>query len=152
MSVEEFDVEPPEKGPMVFATEVMLAGASHLNVNHDYDGPKAALMALARKIDAWDAVVEAAVAWSEDKSGRRPRVPLHDGNSLGSYARLCDMLALTPTSRAKLEKLGENLNRGPAANTGKGTDADDDAGEAEGGKRQGALAKITALRAGVSAS
>lgn len=133
------------KGPQEIATEKMLAAADWLG-GDEYLGAKAALLGMARKLDGWDAVVQAAVEWAEEASGRRPRVPLHDSTTYGSYTRLLTELGLTAVSRAKLEAAGENLARNGVNNgkkDGGSGDGDDQPAAPEGG---GKLAKITALR------
>jgi hypothetical protein len=99
-----------EKGPTELATEAALDAASHLDEPF-YVGAKAALLALARKIDAWDTIALLAAEWAEDNKRPRPTVPAHDNVSAGSYFRALAELGLTPMSQAKLERLGENLNR-----------------------------------------
>lgn len=139
-------------GPMEAATLVSLENAPWLE-SLEYAGPKEALLMAARKIDGWQAVVEAAVEWAEEKPGRRPNVPLHDNVSIGSYARLLDALGLTAMSRAKLERMGENMGRGstkPVAEEGAEDDDDDDASAGEGKPER--LGKVTALRSRLSAT
>lgn len=58
-------------------------------------GPVAAVLALARKIDGWDAVVEAAMEGRED--GAKLPIPLHDNTSIPTYLRYCEALQLTPS-------------------------------------------------------
>lgn len=58
-------------------------------------GPVAAILALARKIDGWDAVVEAAMDDRED--GARLPIPLHDNTSIPTYLKFCESLHLTPS-------------------------------------------------------
>lgn len=58
-------------------------------------GPVAAVLALARKIDGWDDVVEAAMEQRED--GARLPVPLHDNTSIPTYLKYCEALHLTPS-------------------------------------------------------
>lgn len=58
-------------------------------------GPVAAVLALARKIDGWDAVVEAAMEGRED-GGKLP-IPLHDNTSIPTYLKYCEALQLTPS-------------------------------------------------------
>lgn len=57
---------------------------------------------LARKIDAWDTIVE----WAErdaDEDGGRPRVPQNDNVSPSAFAKACDALGLTPIGRKNVE-------------------------------------------------
>lgn len=58
-------------------------------------GPVAAVLALARKIDGWDAVVEAAMEGRED--GAKLPIPIHDNTSIPTYLRYCEALHLTPS-------------------------------------------------------
>lgn len=58
-------------------------------------GPIAATLALARKIDGWDAVVEAAMDDRED--GAKLPIPLHDNTSIPTYLKYCEALQLTPS-------------------------------------------------------
>jgi hypothetical protein len=86
-----------------------------------------ALLALARKIDAWDVIV----AWaSEDAEefGSRPTVPQNDNVSISAYLKGCEQLGLTPSGRAALTK---------AKPAEKGADS---------GVPESKLARISALR------
>lgn len=58
---------------------------------------------LARKIDAWDQIVEWAL---EDVEGTkvRPKVPANDNVSIPALLKYLDALHLTPASRVKLPK------------------------------------------------
>ena len=92
---------------LVEQTEVAIAAASHLT---DMDaGAVEALRALARKIQAWDVIVE----WALDdaaESGSRPSVPQNDNVSLSAYLKYCDQLGLSPAGRKSLDvkKAGES--------------------------------------------
>ena len=84
---------------LVDATEAAIAAATHLTSADD--GAVEALRALARKIDAWDTIVE----WAMDEAAdleQRPRVPQNDNVSLPTYLKFCESLGLTPAGRAKL--------------------------------------------------
>lgn len=61
----------------------------------------AAAAALARKIDAWDVVVQWALRDAEDTSSR-PKVPENDNTSLKNFQSYCESLGLTPASRSKI--------------------------------------------------
>lgn len=61
-------------------------------------GPIAATLALARKIDGWDAVVEAAMGGRED--GAKLPIPLHDNTSIPTYLKYCEALQITPSKMA----------------------------------------------------
>lgn len=109
---------------MVAATEKSLEAASKILTDMDA-GAVEALRALARKIDAWDQIVDWALEDAAETKGARPTVPQNDNVSISAYLKYCDQLGLTPTGR---KALGVK-----------------DGGE--GGKK----AKLTALRAGRSA-
>ncbi|KQQ65712.1 hypothetical protein ASF63_10145 [Microbacterium sp. Leaf320] len=109
---------------MVAATEKSLDAASKILTDMDA-GAVEALRALARKIDAWDQIVDWALEDAAETKGGRPTVPQNDNVSISAYLKYCDQLGLTPTGR---KALGVK-----------------DGGE--GGKK----AKLTALRSGRSA-
>lgn len=81
---------------LVEATGRAVASATHLT---DMDaGAVQAMLALARKIDAWDQIVE----WALDdarEGEKRPTVPQNDNVSLSAYLKYCDQLGLTPAGR-----------------------------------------------------
>lgn len=60
-----------------------------------------ALRALARKIDAWDEIVQMALDDAAE-SGSRPKVPANDNTSLPTFLKYCESLGLTPTGRKGL--------------------------------------------------
>lgn len=108
---------------MVAATEKAIEAAkSHLT---DADaGAIEALRALARKIDAWDQIVE----WALDDAiqyDSRPAVPQNDNVSISAYLKYCDQLGLSPAGRKSLD--------------------------VKGGSVSGKKAKLTALRGGKTA-
>ncbi|MGO3649360.1 terminase small subunit [Agrococcus casei] len=86
---------------MVEATEKAIeAGVNHLT---DLDaGAVEALRALARKIDAWDQIVEWAIEDAADGGGR-PAVPQNDNVSISAYLKYCDQLGLSPAGRKALD-------------------------------------------------
>lgn len=97
---------------LVEATEAAVAGAPHLTEQDK--GAVEAMLALARKIDAWDVIVEWALDDARD-SGGRPAVPQNDNVSISAYLKFCESLGLTPAGRAKLvekkpEAKGGKLN------------------------------------------
>lgn len=70
-----------------------LKNAKHLRAVH---APTVqAARALARKIDAWDVIVD----WALDDAGGdgRPAVPANDNVSLSSFLKYMDALGLTPS-------------------------------------------------------
>lgn len=82
-----------------------------------------AARALARKIDAWDVIVD----WALDdaaESESRPKVPQNDNVSLASFLKYCAELGLTPAARS-------------AASAGKSVEVKDDLAAFK-AKRQGA--------------
>lgn len=86
------------------ATEAAIAAATHLTPMDG--GTLEALRKLARKIDAWDQIVEWAL---DDKAGKhgwegRPVVPEHDNVSIPTYLKFCESLGLTPAGRVRLPK------------------------------------------------
>ena len=99
------DSDEKQSGSLVDATLAAFRAAKHLT---DADeGAKQALIMLARKIDAWDIIVDWAVEEAFDPdSGRtgRPAVPLNDNVSISAYLKGCEQLGLTPSGRAALLK------------------------------------------------
>jgi hypothetical protein len=90
---------------LIEATETAIAAAGHLT---DMDaGAVEALRALARKIQAWDQIVQFAL---DDAGGDRPSVPQNDNVSLSAYLKYCDQLGLSPAGRKSLDvkKAGES--------------------------------------------
>lgn len=86
---------------LVEATASAVEAATHLTPADD--GAVAAMLALARKIDAWDQIVEYALDdIAGAAKGARPAVPQNDNVSLSAYLKFCDQLGLTPAGRAKL--------------------------------------------------
>ena len=64
-------------------------------------GAVEALRALARKIQAWDLIVEWAV--DDAPEGKRPAVPQNDNVSISAYLKYCDQLGLSPAGRKALD-------------------------------------------------
>src|SRR5690348_3957989 len=86
---------------LVEATEQAITAAHHLT---DMDqGAVEALRALARKIDAWDRIVEWALDDARDREGSRPSVPQNDNVSISAYLKYCDQLGLSPAGRKSLD-------------------------------------------------
>lgn len=82
------------------ATEVSIKAAGHLT---ELDkGAIEALRALARKIDAWDEIVQWALDDAAEADGR-PKVPQNDNVSISAYLKGCEQLGLTPTGRKALD-------------------------------------------------
>lgn len=77
----------------------------------------AAARALADKIDAWDIIVDWALADLADdpRPGKRPAVPQNDNTSLPSFLRYCESLGLTPAARKELEPAKEEAAGGKLA-------------------------------------
>ncbi|MBA3781020.1 MAG: hypothetical protein H0X12_04095 [Nocardioides sp.] len=84
---------------LVDETTTAVTAADHLT---DQDkGAVEAMFALARKIDAWDQIVE----WALDDAREgesRPTVPQNDNVSLSAYLKFAESLGLTPAGRSKL--------------------------------------------------
>ena len=85
----------------VFDASISAIGASpHVDRIGADAGAVEALLALAKKIDAWDEIVDLAMDQAED--GRRPTVPQHDNTSLPTFLKYCEALGLTPATRKAL--------------------------------------------------
>jgi len=85
------------------------------NAKHLRAKDAAAVMAakmLARKIDAWDTIVDWALE-DADESKSRPKVPQNDNVSLASFLKYLDVLGLTPDDAAqqKPEQKKSNLTK-----------------------------------------
>ena len=94
---------------IVAATERALSAATHLTPVDD--GAVEGLRALARKIQAWDQIVDYALEDLEGApKGARPAVPQNDNVSLSAYLKYCDQLGLSPAGRKALalKKEGES--------------------------------------------
>lgn len=94
---------------LIAATEKSIAAANLGDVDA---GAVEALRALARKIQAWDLIVEFAL--DEAAEGKtRPAVPQNDNVSISAYLKYCDQLGLSPAGRKaldlKTEKVGGKL-------------------------------------------
>ena len=83
---------------LVAATELSIGASKFEDVDA---GAVEALRALARKIQAWDVIVEFAL---DDAAGgaSRPSVPQNDNVSISAYLKYCDQLGLTPAGRKSL--------------------------------------------------
>ena len=78
------------------ALEHSLKNAKHLRMRHA--ATVAAARALARKIDAWDLIVEWAGEDAAERGGR-PSVPANDNVSIASFLKYLDALGLNPDSK-----------------------------------------------------
>jgi len=85
---------------LVDSTEASIKAAEHLTSMDD--GALDALRLLARKIDAWDVIVEWALDDAAEQEGSRPKVPQNDNVSISAYFKACDQLGLTPIGRKSL--------------------------------------------------
>lgn len=86
---------------VVGATEASIEAATHLT---DLDkGAIEAVLALARKIDAWDQIVEWALDDAAESKDGRPKVPQNDNVSISAYLKGCEQLGLTPSGRKALD-------------------------------------------------
>lgn len=101
-------------GSLVDPTESAIKSATHLTDADD--GAVEALRMLARKIDAWNVIVEWALDDVADRDGGRPAVPANDNVSIPSYLKFCEQLGLTPAGRVKLAKPEEAKPGGKLAN------------------------------------
>lgn len=77
---------------------IALAASPHVDRNGADAGAVEALLALARKIDAWDEIVDLAMEQAVSE-GRKPTVPQHDNTSLSTFLKYCEALGLTPATR-----------------------------------------------------
>lgn len=82
------------------AASVALDASPHVDRLGADAGAVEALLALARKIDAWDEIVDMALAQTPE--GKRPPVPQHDNTSLSTFLKYCEALGLTPATRKAL--------------------------------------------------
>jgi hypothetical protein len=123
-------------GPLERATQRSLRKATHLK-GDEYALLRIALVQLARKIDGWDNVVQAANEYAAER-GTRPTVPQMDNVSSSAFFKACEQLGLTPAARLKLP--GAAPSAAPAA-TEVTTRVVDPGGDKS--------ARITALRSGV---
>jgi hypothetical protein len=140
--------EASPSNTLVEATERAFEASPHLRDDR-YAGAMAALLALARKIDAWDVIVRMAIEDRDaDGKGGRPAVPQNDNVSIASYAKLSEQLGLTPSGQKALQ----HVTSGNAPAKAKGATAPTTGGTDDGGQADGTgkTAKITALRAGRS--
>ena len=87
---------------LVAETERAIEAATHLDAERDA-GAIEAILALARKIDAWDVIVGWALADASDRRGGRPAVPNNDNVSLSAYLKYCEHLGLSPAGRKALD-------------------------------------------------
>lgn len=95
---------------VVGATEESIKAAKHLTALDK--GAIEALLALARKIDAWDQIVDWALDDAREDEGGRPKVPQNDNVSISAYLKGCEQLGLTPTGRKALDVKTEEAKRG----------------------------------------
>jgi len=85
---------------LVEATDAAVEAATHLTPMDN--AAIEAMRALARKIDAWDVIVEWALDDARDNNSR-PAVPQNDNVSISAYLKFCESLGLTPAGRKGLE-------------------------------------------------
>lgn len=93
------------------ALERSIVNAKHLRARHS--ATIAAARALARKIDAWDTIVE----WALDDAAQgkgRPAVPANDNVSIASFLKYLDALGLTPEDETPAATPGRPASK-PAA-------------------------------------
>lgn len=75
--------------------------APHVDSKGVDAGSVAAAGALARKIDAWDVIVQWAAEDAAESEGR-PKVPQNDNVSISAFLKYCESLGLTPGARGEL--------------------------------------------------
>lgn len=85
---------------LVAATEAAVAAAGARLTDAD-QGAVEAMLALARKIDAWDVIVQWAIEDAREREDR-PKVPQNDNVSISAYLKYAESLGLTPAGRSKL--------------------------------------------------
>ena len=83
--------------------EAALSQAGHLGPQHA--AHVAAARALARKIDAWDVIVDWALEDARD-DGSRPKVPANDNVSIASFLKYLDALGLSVEKAAPGKRVG----------------------------------------------
>jgi hypothetical protein len=89
-------------GDVVDATTISVAAATHLDVDGKDAGAIAALLALARKIDDYDTIVDVIMEQIEIDPESKIRPPASDNVSLPTYLKYCESLGLTPGGRGEL--------------------------------------------------
>lgn len=92
-------------GSVVDATNASVAAASHLDVDGKDAGAIAALLAVARKIDDLDTIIDAVMETIEREPESNVKMPPADNVSLPTYLKYCEALGLTPSSRGLLGKM-----------------------------------------------
>lgn len=78
-----------------------VGAAKHVDAEGADAAAVSAGLALARKIDAWDQIVDWALEDASETESR-PKVPANDNTSLPTFLRYCEALGLTPGSRRAL--------------------------------------------------
>lgn len=78
--------------------QAAVQAAKHVDAEGVDAGAVAAAAALARKIDAWDVIVQWAVEDASETESR-PKVPANDNTSLPTFLKYCEALGLTPAAR-----------------------------------------------------
>lgn len=118
------EFEIPES--LLDAFRISVYASPHLRARQ-YLALIAAGIKLARKIDAWDVIVEWATEHA-DEHGGRPAVPQNDNVSISAFAKICDQLGITPVStRAMRAEAGP-----PRQTTKRGGDDEQSAGSQPG--------------------
>lgn len=89
---------------LVEALDLAVKQSAHIDAKGKDAAAVEALRALARKIDAWDEIVDYALDDLLGKPpGARPAVPLNDNVSLATFLKGCDQLGLTPAGRKAID-------------------------------------------------
>lgn len=93
---------------LVDETKAAVDASPHLSEKDR--GAVEALFLLARKIDAWDQIVDWALDDAAEREGSRPTVPQNDNVSISAYFKACDQLGLTPSGRKAIGLAGGGVS------------------------------------------
>lgn len=106
--------DPHEDASLLAATDLAIAEGRRAGILTTNDeGAIELLRHLAKKIDAWETIVE----WALDDAAMlgpaaRPKVPAFDNTTPGTYAKLAESLGLTPSGRHAIgAKSGETSGK-----------------------------------------
>lgn len=106
--------DPHEDDSLLVATDRAIAEGRKAGIlTSNDDGAIELLRHLAKKIDAWETIVEWALDDAAEYEGNvRPKVPAHDNTTPGTYAKLAESLGLTPSGRHAIgAKSGETSGK-----------------------------------------
>lgn len=85
------------------STRASVEAATHLDKEGVHAAAIAAMLSAARKIDAWDIIVDWALTDALENE-TRPAVPANDNVTLSTYLKYLESLGLTPAGQAALLK------------------------------------------------